>query len=385
MRVHFSTAVGRMVWAACLGFAVTAGSDLRAHGLGQEPSAAAAAATPAPAPGQASPGGQAQAPPAQAPAQPAAFPSPAENAPSIRLSMPDGQLKSHSIRVYVTRDIQPAQNPKLRLLRSHAVTKRAVDEATVFEPGIVAPGQEWIETVNGQQVRRTGTLLLFDLSAIQFGVKAMTRVMPVLSWTEGGSEHVVVGSREVNLGNVVAAVCWTGIVVAAALLLVIALSRRGGGHAVGLLTAVDGHLSLAQAQIACWTLAVGGVVLGYGLIRLEIPGVPASLLALMGASLATGGVGYFQDARQAAQAERAGVPVAPHGATLGDLVRVFPPGQTPELSLAKAQMLFWTVLLLLLFVSKSILDGAIWEVPWPLVALMGFSQAGYLAPKLASP
>ena len=53
------------------------------------------------------------------------------------------------------------------------------------------------------------------------------------------------------------------------------------------------------------------------------------------------------------------------------------------MSLAKAQMLFWTVLLLVLFVAKSILDGAIWEVPWPLVALMGFSQAGYLAPKLA--
>ena len=47
-------------------------------------------------------------------------------------------------------------------------------------------------------------------------------------------------------------------------------------------------------------------------------------------------------------------------------------------------MLFWTILLLVIFLSKSILDGAIWEVPWPLVALMGFSQAGYLAPKLVS-
>ena len=48
-------------------------------------------------------------------------------------------------------------------------------------------------------------------------------------------------------------------------------------------------------------------------------------------------------------------------------------------------MLFWTILLLVLFVSKSILDGKIWEVPWPLVALLGFSQAGYLAPKVANP
>ena len=66
-----------------------------------------------------------------------------------------------------------------------------------------------------------------------------------------------------------------------------------------------------------------------------------------------------------------------------DLVRTYRSGQPPELSLAKAQMLFWTVLLLGLFVTKSILEGAIWEVPWPLVFLMGFSQAGHLAPKLA--
>jgi hypothetical protein len=69
----------------------------------------------------------------------------------------------------------------------------------------------------------------------------------------------------------------------------------------------------------------------------------------------------------------------------GDLVRGFTPGRDPELSLSKAQMLFWTVLLLVLFVSKSILEGQIWAVPWELVALMGFSQAGYLAPKVASP
>ena len=40
--------------------------------------------------------------------------------------------------------------------------------------------------------------------------------------------------------------------------------------------------------------------------------------------------------------------------------------------------------MLVLFVTKGILDGAIWVVPWPLVALMGFSQAGYLAAKLAA-
>ncbi len=74
--------------------------------------------------------------------------------------MPDGQLKSHSIRVYVTRDILANQTPRIRLLRSHAVTKKAVDEAALLEPGVIAPGQEWIEPIEGQQVRRSGTASL---------------------------------------------------------------------------------------------------------------------------------------------------------------------------------------------------------------------------------
>lgn len=305
---------------------------------------------------------------------------------TLRLYMPDGQLKSHSVRVYVPQNIHPDQDPRLRLLRSHAVTKKLVDEAKLMIPGLIAPSQEWIESVEGAQVRRTGTLLLFDLGEIDFGPRAMLRVMPVVSWTESGTGRVAVGPSEVNVGNIVAAICWTAAIVGLALLVVIALSWRAGSNPLLLLSSADGHLSLAQTQVACWTVAVGGVVLVYGLIRLEIPNIPSSLLVLMGASLTTGGVGYFQDAQKqqaaVAAAVAAGVPPIQRSLTLGDLVRVFTAGQQPELSLAKAQMLFWTLLLLVLFISKSILDGAIWDVPWPLVALMGFSQAGYLAPKL---
>jgi len=302
--------------------------------------------------------------------------------PTLTLYMPDGQLKSHSIRVYLSRNIQSAQNPRLRLLRSHAVTKKAIDEAKLFTPGLVASGQEWVESVDGAQVRRSGTLLLFDLSGIDYGPRAMIRVMPVVSWMEGGTERVAVGSSEVNVGNIVVAICWTLAVALLALLLVIGLSWRAGGNPLLLLAGADGHLSLAQSQVACWTVAVGSVVLVYGLIRLEIPTIPTSLLALMGASLTTGGIGYFKDSQKQQATVASGAAPIQCAMTIGDLVRVFTAGQPPELSLAKAQMLFWTVLLLVLFISKSILDGAIWEIPWPLVALMGFSQAGYLAPKL---
>jgi hypothetical protein len=296
-----------------------------------------------------------------------------------QLFMPDGQLKSHTIRVYVTHDISVDQKPTLRLLRSHAVTKKAVDESLPLKPSIVAPGQEWVEQVGGQDIRRKGTLLLFDLSDLDSDYKAMLRVMPVVSWIEDGSEHLVISPSDVNLGNIVAVIGWTFTVVGIAVLLIVLLSWRKKGNPLQLLTGVDGHLSLSQTQVACWTVFIGGVVLGYGMLKFEVPDIPTSLLALMGASLVTGGVSYFQDAKKQQTTSGAATQYSPDFA---DLIRTFTPGQSPELSLAKAQMLFWTLLLLVIFVSKSILDGVIWDVPWPLVALMGFSQAGYLAPKL---
>lgn len=301
---------------------------------------------------------------------------------TVRVYMPDGQLKSHMVRIYVSKDIQSSQNPRLRLLQSHAVTKKAVDEARLLEPGLVAPGQEWQENIAGSQVRRSGTLLLFDLNQIPFNFKAVLRVLPVVSWIEDKTEHLAAGESEVNIANIVAAICWTVMVVGLAFGLVVWLALKGKSNPLLFLAGADGHLSLARTQVVCWTLAVGGVVLGYGFIRLDIPDIPASLLVLMGASLTTGGVGYFKDAQKhlaKGGALRTQTTVDLHWP---DLVRVFTVEQQPELSLAKAQMLFWTLLLLVLFMSKSILEGAIWEVPWPLVALMGFSQAGYLASKM---
>lgn len=315
--------------------------------------------------------------------QKAAEPSPA------RVHMPDGQLKSHSIRVYVNREIQPSQEPKLQLLRAHVVSEKTEAEKEKLEPRVVAPGQEWIESVDGQEVRRTGTLLMFDLGKMKFGYKGTLRVTPIVSWTEGEATHLAVGTGEVNVANIVGIAAWALVVVVAGVGLVILLAARGGGSPARFLIGAHGHLSLAQAQIACWTIAIGGIVLGYGFVRLQIPEIPTSLLALMGASLTTGGVAFFKDDERARAAPPASVAasVAATGAgpplVAGDLVRAFTPGQPPVLSLAKAQMLFWTVLLLVLFISKSVLDGAIWAVPWPLVGLMGFSQAGYLAPKLA--
>jgi hypothetical protein len=67
---------------------------------------------------------------------------------------------------------------------------------------------------------------------------------------------------------------------------------------------------------------------------------------------------------------------------LGDLVAAIDEDGQERLSLARAQMLFWTGLTVVLFVVKSVLEGTLWEVPWQMVALMGISQVGYLSPRL---
>lgn len=100
------------------------------------------------------------------------------------------------------------------------------------------------------------------------------------------------------------------------------------------------------------------MVLGYGLIRLQIPDIPESLLGLMGASLATGGAGFLKDGPNKAKAEKAGAVSVQRTLAWSDIVRTYKSGQPPELSLAKAQMLFWTVLLLVLFVLR-----AFWRMP----------------------
>jgi hypothetical protein len=299
----------------------------------------------------------------------------------VRVFMPDGQLLSHNVRIYINRDISRESNPRLKLLEDHAITPEAVDKAKAWEPALVASGQRWTER-GADTPERSGTILIVDLRGKDIPwYKAMMRVTPVITWTDEGGAHTASADHEVNLGNIVAAIAWTLVIVIGAVGVILVLAKGG---AVRFLTGADGHLSLSQTQIACWTVLVGATVLGYGLIRLEVPTIPSSLVVLMGASLATGGVGFFRDSKRLDQAAPM-VGANPTTPAWSDLVRVYAPGRDGdgEPSLAKAQMIVWTIILSVLFVSKSLLDGTICDIPWPLVALMGFSQAGYLVPKFS--
>ena len=311
-------------------------------------------------------------------AAPALGQSPAEN--EYTLIVADGQLKSHPIRVFIPHDIRSDMNPRFSLVNATS------PDGTPWtaRPRLVARHQTRTETIDGQAVQLSGTMFLFDCSEYKIPFyKAMTRIAPTLAWEEqegkGPEDQIATTSQPIYLGNTVGASLWTSATLVFLILLLAFWSRKAHGNLLCLLVATDGKLSLSRVQIAAWTLAIGSLTFMFGLIRLDVPDLPESLLALMGLSLATGGISYAWSESKDDNKAIAEYQARKTKPSFSDLITESGL-KTP--SIARAQMVVWTVLLLILFVFKSLIDGVLWEVPWELVALMGFSQAGYLAPKL---
>jgi len=347
-----------------------------------------------------------------------ALPAPMWSAPgtneTAQLYLPDGQLKSHLIRVYVNRDITEGMKPELVLYASHSLTRTFPWENKPIPFFRLSRDHRWTQKLDDQPAEKRGTMLLFDLHKIQIPpYKAMIRVTPTLIWKEGDETISVTGENEVYLANTLVAVVWSVVVIGLVGLFIFYMSWEiTAGSKRPMLARIfaglanpEGTLSMWRSQLFAWTVAIGAVVFGYGLIRLEVPEIPETLVALMGLSLVTGGLGALEkpgqksspnspttatdvppdDAPPARTIPNA-PPVAPNSLPmrLSDLISDFNKvTQQREVSVAKTQMVFWTVLTLGIFLTKSLADGTLWPVPWQMVALMGMSQAGYVAAKFA--
>lgn len=310
-----------------------------------------------------------------------------------QIYMPDGQLMSHPIRVYVSgTNLTEAQQPKLRLAGQHVFSQPDAAQQKDQAACLVVSEQSWNEVVAGQTVSREGTLLLFDLSHYPVPwYKATIRFDPWLSWSAvpPGQEpaQVKLVGKSVYLGRLWVAFLWTSIVVGTLVLAIWSWSvQKKKGHGAWLICGEDGYLSVWRTQLAAWTIAVGGLVFCFGLLRLEVPTIPESLVALMGMSVATGG---FSSA--ATRSLRKGLldagkqpPLNPEPPQLSNLISSYSPTSPDgEVSISKAQMVFWTGIILVLFIAKSLLIGELWPVPWEMVALTGVSQVGYVSDKAA--
>ena len=338
-----------------------------------------------------------------------ALPATAWSAPSTnetaQLYLPDGQLKSHLLRVYVNRNITEGMKPELVLHAAHSLTRTQAWENTPIPFYRLSRDHRWTQKLDNQPAEKRGTLLLFDLHKIQIPpYKAMIRVTPTLIWKDA-EEISVTGENEVYLANTLVAVMWSAVVIALVGLFIFYMSwqitegrrRPMLARLFAGLANPEGTLSMWRAQLFAWTVAIGAVVFGYGLIRLEVPEIPETLVALMGLSLVTGGLGALGKPvlkvppnPPPPTADAPPVPpataIAPNALPmrLSDLISDFnKETQQREVSVAKTQMVFWTVLTLGIFLTKSLADGTLWPVPWQMVALMGMSQAGYVAAKFA--
>ena len=226
--------------------------------------------------------------------------------------------------------------------------------------------------------------------------------MPRASGTSGTPQQAV-AQTEVYVGDFKWGLFWMAVVVGglAALILIWSMlesakvnkeqDRFTARPVLFIVTGPDGYLSLWRAQLVLWTLAVASMVFLYGLLRLQIPEIPDSLVYLMGMSIVTGGVSKYKAKKDflsdppAHPTPDPSHPVKVQDRVKGHLADLISDWNKAynhaEISVPKAQMVLWTGVMLVLFVVKSWLQGELWDVPMQMVALTGASQFGYVQDK----
>lgn len=352
-----------------------------------------------------------------------------ENDPLLSpLYVRDGQLVSNPFIVFIAESISLSDSPKL-ILEEQTTERSPAIHVAGRDAVHVAEDSKWTVEVAGEPVQKSGTVLVFrlDITSIPW-FSPGKRVLPVVAWKEAAGEkrdRKAILQNEVYIGNRDGAMFWT--IVALTILLVVLIfwsfkksrqiSKFKARPGLLLITGPDGYLSLWRTQLMIWTFAVGGLSFMYGLVRLQMPEIPHSLVALMGLSLFTGGLSATQSRKNAQEpANDGGTGLAinnpiessdaaanipsmaepgaepPDGtggdgqlkvrASWADLISTWNDrlGQV-ELSVPKAQMVVWTALIVVIFVVKSATEGTLWDVPWELVVLTGASQAGYVGEK----
>ena len=319
------------------------------------------------------------------------------------LIMNDGQIKSHPVRVFVKDAfVTKTMKPILCLVAIDQVTRKKYYDVWCkgpsFRPIEVAPGQTMTYKVNETPITINGTMMLFDISdiVIPFYATGM-RVVPVVTWisnnvtisSRGAKNEYsrVIGEDEIYIGNSSGAILWTSFTLLLFLIVLLILSRMGGKKFFDLIKIYDsesGKLSLSLTQMLLWTLAIGFMVMVFSLMFLQVPNIPDSLIALMGLSVVTGSIGHYQTNEiykgitKSLKPNNSENQMKKIGEILYDLIAIQKKDGNSFPSIAKAQNLFWTIITLILFIWKSIIDGQLWSVPEELVVLMGISQVSYL-------
>jgi hypothetical protein len=306
--------------------------------------------------------------------------------------MPDGQLIDSPIHVYVQGiDNSVLQNAQLSLEYRKRDKKTAGSENTEGDQKVegeipvkvfrMIQNQQFEREIKGKKETTSGTELIFFFPVDQVKIpwyKAGTIFLPILYDEQG---KPIARSRHVYIIHKLGTVIFVFMIIAP-IVVVINFLARTDRRLFGikeLLRTADGRMSVSLTQAFLWTLAVGASVLMYGVSRLEVPDIPVSLWVLMGMSAATGVIGHYQADSVNKERVSRGATAKREAASLKQLVMVKLPDGTDDPDLSKAQLLFWTVITLSIFIIKSYTAGTLWDVPESLLVLMGISQMGYMS------
>ncbi|OGU36170.1 MAG: hypothetical protein A2068_08070 [Ignavibacteria bacterium GWB2_35_6b] len=310
------------------------------------------------------------------------------------LKMSDGQLQSHPVKIFVAdANITKEMKPTLELIglkkTKYDSTGKVTHTKYIFDPKTVAVNQTVAYEVDGTQITYTGTIMLFDFKNLDIKFyESGLRVLPVLRWNPpqdsvNNGPAIAVGEKEIYIGNPEGGRFYAilFIIIFFAFLILI---KGKANRTLDLIRISETDMSLSLTQMLLWTLAVGGMVMAYGLMYLSVPDIPDTLIWLMGLSITASAAGHYQNYFLNESESNLSVKVINRTAGklkwfsgLSSLVCI-KTGGVKRLSIAKAQQLFWTLATITLFVVKSSLEGKLWAVPEELVILMGLSQGSYL-------
>lgn len=321
-----------------------------------------------------------------------------ENGSKPVLIMNDGQLRSHPVKVFIANvNITAEMEPELYLIGIYQRTRvkfgDVLNSSHPFKPYQVASGQTISQNISGVPVTIQGTMMIFDLSSIEMPFyDAGMRVLPVMKWV--GSKNSkesqadikysrVISESEIYIGNGTGGIFYTFIFLIVMMLIIFSFEWIRKKRPLDVIRTYDGKISLSLMQMAMWTIAVGAMVFLFGLMHLDVPDIPDSLIVLMGLSVVSGAAGHYQSHLMKDLNKSLGRDISRdtikegYFSGLASVINITIENKEYP-SMAKAQYLFWTVAAIILFVYKSSVEGKLWSVPEELVFLMGISQASYL-------
>ena len=281
--------------------------------------------------------------------------------------------------------------PKLTLKRPIKNTEQSTKKI-----GIISTNQMLEEGIEGIVIYSSGTWIYFDIRNIDIPLfYTSLRVIPVVTWTEKESGEAVqlIHPSCYFIGNTIGTAIWTILTIIVFFVIILyLLSKRGKGQILGIICDEDGSMSMSLVQMGLWTIFVGTMIVAFGLLRMKVPDIPDTLIMLMLFAAGTTTAGQFQTKIKLREEKGLDKEKEKRGITQdisqtdsniskpGKFSAVFYSNKGDKYpSIAKIQVLFWTVITLLLFVYLSINEEKLWDIPSELVILMGISQATFLS------